>query len=350
MARELEWVTTLERFDEIAPDWDALAAAERTPFVRHAWLRTWWQHRGRGPLRIAVLWDDGRISAALPLHQSGSALQSLAGMTAFDFRLLGGEEPVRACLDLAGSACGELILHGLPASSAGVAVLRTLPRRLVRVEHLQNEPVIPTTGTFDEYLATLSSSFRKAARRRRHKLEREHAVVADVWRRPVDLSAELEEFLELEQRGWKGADGGAVLTMPGGLADYYRAFAGALHELGILLLPRIEVDGKLAAAGIAIDDGNSFWSLRSAYDEELRELGLGIDLHLRCIESCFERGYDAFELLGDDAPYKRQFAPVFREQVSVYVYDLRPRPLFHFAVRRARRAVVAGLRARLASK
>ena len=336
---EVEWIEDEARFRELEPEWDALAELERSPFLRHSWFRSWWEVYGRGRrLRIAALRDDGALAALLPLWVDGRRADSMADSITPAFKPFGRDrESVRAVIDaaLGTQSVGELQLRSVPADGVErlVADRASARRWLVHRTHVRRSPFVDTRGSLDEYVHGLDPDFRQSIGRRRRKLEREHAVEYDVWRRPTALEDELQQALELEAKGWKGSRGDAILKSRT-RTDLYRRVAGAFHEQGRLLIGRIDVDGELAMVAISLLDGNRLWMLDGGYDERYRRYGLGILLNMLAIEECFARGVESCELLGDRASWKRHFATGETPYDVYRLYRLRPAPVARFAVRR----------------
>src|SRR5262245_50963775 len=63
-------ITSVDDFDAIASEWDALAERSGSIFSTAAWNRLWWAHFGEGRelLLHAARAGDGSLSAVLPLY------------------------------------------------------------------------------------------------------------------------------------------------------------------------------------------------------------------------------------------------------------------------------------------
>lgn len=352
----VEWYTSADVFESLAADWEALALHERSPFLRPRWFSAWWSCWGSGTqIETPVVTRDGQVVAIFPLARRGRTLVSLAAETAWDYRPLANDpQALENVLDAAFERdADEIVVHGLAGDTDAATRLRTRAAahgRLVVETVVRRAPYVRPHGTFDDYLSSLDADFRRESRRRRRKLEADHAAAID----PVGLdvtSAALDAALALEASGWKGADGGAVLASPE-LTRFYRTIADAFRGDGGFRLPRIEADGRTVAMMFAFEYAGRVTSLRSAYDESLRKFGLGVLLKLAVLERCFADGLEELDLQGDAAPWKLQLRPAVRDYLTVRAYRRSPRGLARLAWRRGalpvkrRAAELAGRRSR----
>jgi hypothetical protein len=55
--QSLEWITDPDRFAAIAPEWDHLAARQRSPLLMSSWIQAWCEaFAGPRQVLIAALW------------------------------------------------------------------------------------------------------------------------------------------------------------------------------------------------------------------------------------------------------------------------------------------------------
>jgi CelD/BcsL family acetyltransferase involved in cellulose biosynthesis len=337
--RRVEWIDDPARFHELEPEWDELVELHRTPFLRHRWIRSWWEaFGGRRRLAIIALWERDELAALFPIARRGRNLDGLAGPAAPDFRPFGrSASAVRAVVDAALAVRpSTLSLYAVPTDDVAADALDAAARQqrfVVARERMQVSPYVPCVGSYSQYLAGLNRDVRRVATARKRSLESDHDVVWTVWATSVDLPRELDEALALENSGWKRSQGGAVLSSPG-TAAFYHEFARAFNIDGRFALAKLQVDGRLAAVVIGLVDFDRFWLLKTAYDESLRRYSPGMMLALAITEHCFELGFDAFELLGDLTEWKRRLHPQTRTFDTFRLYRRRPLPLAMLGYRR----------------
>lgn len=355
MAYRLEWVGDVERFEALAPQWDALAQLDPTPFARHAWFSAWWAAFAtrRLRLRTLALWSGDELAAVFPLAAAGRSLQALANVHTPVFRPLAVDEQARAALADAVMEATPAVLHvpALPAGDPAATVVADSARRrgLLTVTVPQHtSPTVDTSGTFEDYRAAMRPKLAEHERRRR-KMQRDHEaelVLVDPAAPTTAALAALERGLQVEARGWKGRAGTAVLSSSD-TAAFYRSVARRYGELGQLSLSWIALDGRMVAFDLALLDRGSYHLLKTTYDEEFRSLGPGMVLRLAVIERCFELGLQAHEFLGDDMAWKRTFSTGERHHVACHAYRRHPEGVARYAYRSFARPVLAAGRRRL---
>ena len=335
----LEWIRDPQRFLALEADWDELAALHRTPFLRHSWIRSWWQAFGAGrELAIIALWEGDELAAVFPRAAHRNDLEGLAGSLAPDFRPFGrSRDAVAAVVDAAlGVRPSRVSLYAVPVEDAAVEALEAGARRrrfIVDRHRKQTSPYVECHGGFENYLTGVSRDVRAVRTRRRRALEADHRVTWTVWTTAPELPDELDEALALESSGWKRGHPGAVLSSPE-MTAFYHEFARAFAAEGRFALAKLQVDGRLAAVVIGLVDFNRFWLLRTAFDQSLSKYSPGMMLALAITERCFEQGLEAFELLGDMGEWKRRLHPRTRVYDAFWLYRRRPVPVARLGYRR----------------
>src|SRR5438128_2281206 len=159
---------TVESFDELGAEWDALAEASGNIFATREWLETWWRHFGDGDLALQACRDrDGHVRALLPLfvwRRRGLRVLRFVGHGPSD--LLGA---ICAPADVAAAqhALQALLARGRPAWHV------FLGEQVLATEHWSKAVgghVVRTTGfpivrfaegaTWDDFLAARPSGWR----------------------------------------------------------------------------------------------------------------------------------------------------------------------------------------------
>ncbi|WP_323013398.1 GNAT family N-acetyltransferase [Devosia sp.] len=101
---------------------------------------------------------------------------------------------------------------------------------------------------------------------------------------PARLRERLEQFLALEQAGWKG-EGGTAFLSDAAHADFARrAFAGCAGETGLAAMDSLLLDGRPIAMSLNIARGRTAFTPKCTYDESLRKYGPGMVLEYLVIE------------------------------------------------------------------
>jgi CelD/BcsL family acetyltransferase involved in cellulose biosynthesis len=342
VSERIEWVCGAERLASIKDDWDGLADGQGTPFLRHAWLASWWAAFGNGRLRICALWDGSELAALFPLRATPAGLAGLTNEQTPLFRPLARDRrDLERVVDEVLAQPHDLLVEALPDDHPALEVIaatcaRRGRRSLVAPQH--TSPVAETAGVHD-YGASLSVKTARELRRLRRKMDREYRAEVSLLAPPPELELELQLGFEVEASGWKGERGTAILCSP--QTDlFYRLMARSFNDEDRLRTSMIRLDGHAVAFDLCLLDERRVYGVKFGYDERFRHLAPGLVLQHGEIERCCELGLDAFELLGDDEPYKRRFSTAQRRHYSLRAYTGRPLSLARYGYRRRVRPVL----------
>jgi CelD/BcsL family acetyltransferase involved in cellulose biosynthesis len=358
VALRVSWIEDRAELDALAPEWDALAASDPTPFSLSAWYLAWWDGYGDGRrARVCTVRDGAGLVALLPLCERSGRLEAMANEESCLVRPLARDaDALRALTEAAARERYDLMeIRRLPEGDAGIDALAAAARAAGRwsiVEPDITSPIVDTDGTLEEYRLRTRSKWHKNLRRLHRKLLRDHGAELRLIEAPADLESELSGGFEVESSGWKLAAGSAILSRPENAA-YYRSLARRFHARGELRLSSISVDGRMIAWDFGVLHRNRLYSPKSGYLEEFRQFGPGLVLELAMIERCFELGLDAHELLGTDEGYKLRFSTSERQHRYFRAYPRRlPQGLRYawrrFVPRRVRQAYLERLTPRSA--
>jgi CelD/BcsL family acetyltransferase involved in cellulose biosynthesis len=297
-----------DRLEPLREDWMRLAAASRNVFASWEWNELWWRHFGRGrALRVAVSQRDDEIDAIVPLFQwSRRPFRIL--------RLIGHGHG-----DLLGPICrhddaetsAQALRHALAAERydvfvgdwvagdrawAGVLGGRVVRRTGYPILHFQH-------GSWDEFLASQSQTFRKRARHRRNRLTRDH----NLSYRYAD-AATLEHDLDAVFRLHRARFGEHRCHFCGEHEAFQREFAGLALERGWLRLLLLEVDGEPVCSEYGFVFQDAYFSYQGGRDPAWGRESVGFLLELESIRLALEEGAVEYRFLGGEEEYKYRFA------------------------------------------
>ena len=178
LALEAEWNETVER------------ARITHPFLRHEWLRTWWECFGSGcQLHIVIVRAEGRIVAIAPLMSDTTRMY---GIPIRRLRLLHNDHTPRADFIVADRAeesyraiwdalhqqrdsWDVLQLSQVPQQSRTLGLVSTMAIAdgcSTGVWRSSDAPYLELRGTWDQYFESLTSKFRQNVRNRLTRLNR----------------------------------------------------------------------------------------------------------------------------------------------------------------------------------
>lgn len=175
-----------------------------------------------------------------------------------------------------------------PAHGMTRLATNAYPRALLTHKH----------GSFDRHIeAVLSKNRLKDIRRTLRRLQEMGALRLEQVTEPDAVRARVEDFLILENSGWKG-QGGTSFAAVSADADFARlAFGGTTGREGLTQVDTLLLDGKPIASNISIRAGATAFTPKIAYDEVLRKLSPGLARDYLIIEAFYAQK----DMLGVDS-------------------------------------------------
>lgn len=289
----------LERHREA---WDDLVAhaAEPNPFFEPHALLAAWRHLPQAGLRVVLVWAAPPLPGKPPVlaglfpvvpsprhpvaalatwthlysylgtplvraDRAGDVLEALftwlRGETSaalFEWRGLRGDGPVRHALT---DTMNRLGFEGFRERSHTRALFRP-------------------AATADDYLArALPGKKRKELRRQARRLAELGTLTHDELAQGGDLEPWLDEFIALEDRGWKGRTGTALRRDPAALAVFRDTARGAF-ACGRWMTLALRLDGRAIAMKCNLRAGAGAVAFKIAYDEAHARFSPGVLLEL----------------------------------------------------------------------
>jgi CelD/BcsL family acetyltransferase involved in cellulose biosynthesis len=345
-------VVRLDNFDQIQDygvDWNELVSSslDNHVFLTSEWLTTWWKHYGKNrELILLALEDDGKICSVAPLMGStfpafGMKLKRIEfmGSPASDYHTFIISNPAADKLNLILEYvkqnfrkydCVELI--EMPEESKTYLALKQAQKAYAMKEaNLDNCPYVPLSGTFEEYLKTLSSNRRQLLGRWERKLMKEHRVGYRLFSDPSTVEEGMLNLFDLHQkskvkRGLKG------LFADETFRNFHLEIAKVFAAKNLLFLGGFTLDDKPISSEYGfIYDGKLYYYLND-YDPVYAQYGVGNLGTKYVFKTCFERGLREVDFMRGGEEYKQHWKTVNRRNVMLYSvkWKLTPRA-YYFA-------------------
>jgi CelD/BcsL family acetyltransferase involved in cellulose biosynthesis len=314
-ALELETIRHADKFEELAPDWDALvrASPRPSPFLLNAWLNSWWRHFGEGAeLAVPIARRNGRLVAAIPLlvrpHLGLRTARFLGGRQSAlaDLLLAPGEDrSVGRAIAARVAAEADLVdLYGLPTRSR---VAETLGPSIELVERVE-APVLDLTPGWDAvYRDKTSSKKRNLHRRRRRQLAELGRLEVVVAQSLEDLRPALEDAFRLHLLRWEGRPDGSGFATPTG-QRFHREVLEPLVDLDVPRIVLLRLDGRAIAFHYYLAFESRMYVHRLAFDPAFARFSPGLVNTLDTIEAAAAEGLTRVEFLGGAERYKIELA------------------------------------------
>lgn len=320
----------------LGPQWDALAERVHPgqPFLRHDFLSLWVAAFHPGKLRVLTVSDsDGRLVAALPLrcttgHQWGLPMRALSATAnahscRFDFLAEDPWEsgpPVLEHLITTGG-WDRLLLTDVPEGGAGEVLFELARRRGLPVGRWESlrSPFFTLPDSMEAMHARLDTRFKANLRRRRRKLAKEGPITVERCEGGPGMARCLEEGLALEGSGWKGRRGSAIVQDVA-TRRFYLSLAAEAARAGTLALYLLRVGDRPVAFQFSLQQGGHYFLLKPGYDEALSACSPGQLLMEDVVEDLIARGVRAFDFLGPDMVWKRDWTDRVRVHTWLSIF------------------------------
>ena len=351
---QLRTITTLPAFDELAGEWNDLLAccsASHVPFLRHEYLRAWWQTLGGGEWSpagagsmqpqvcvVAGFDQDNQLTGAAPLffaqnRQGEPALLLLGSIEISDYLdLVVGPADLPIFVDAlfalldSDQAPGWQAMdwYNIPETSPTLPALKEAAERRgwsYAQERLQPCPNISLPGDWEIYLTGIDKKQRHEIRRKMRRAEENPVPVrwyiiggAERSLEANSLEVEVEDFMSLMAQD---PEKERFLT-PLMRAQMHSA-AQAAFQSGWLQLAFLEVGGVKAAGYLNFDYAGHIWVYNSGLNFELRELSPGWVLLGYLLKWANENHRLTFDFMRGDEDYKYRFGGINRYIVRAIV-------------------------------
>jgi hypothetical protein len=265
---------------------------------------------------LAVYDDTCAFTAAVrkrgfPFIRIEALSNDLFPITVPTLREFGARETVRHLL---GSISQPLLLEAIPSDSELFKVLVSEASH-VHVLSRWERAALKTTGSFDIWLSeNFDHKRRKELKRLRNRLSEQGTLVSKRLSPREDFEPFLQDFLALEQRGWKGARGTSVSDNTE-LVDVLRKGLRTSHEKGALRFWCITFNGAPVAAMFAVVDKGQAMLGKIAYDETWSKYSPGVLIILDATADLF--GDPAVEIADSNAiPGHPMIERIWRDRLA----------------------------------
>jgi CelD/BcsL family acetyltransferase involved in cellulose biosynthesis len=329
-----------EHFVGLEDEWnDAVERASVPhPFLRHEWVRTWWDSfQGNRELHIIVVRDADRIIGIAPLMREtatvyGLPIRRLALLAndhtpRTDFLVSGNADEVyravwnalRDDIDHWDVVQLTQLLKGSPTSVAMTrfAADEGLP---VGTWESSDSPYLELSGTWDSYWASLSAKFRSNVRNRLSRLTQIGEPALEILSDKTAIARACDDAWRLEASGWKDQEGTSITSDPA-VRTFYTLLAERGADCGWLRLVFLTVGGRrIAVSYSAVHDGRLFL-LKTGHDREFHTCSPFKLLTYFVAQEGYARGLREIDFLGDTEPWKQEWTPAARPHDWLFVFS-----------------------------
>jgi CelD/BcsL family acetyltransferase involved in cellulose biosynthesis len=323
-------------FMALEEEWNNLVEATcDEPFYRHEFIRTWIDNFAPGA-KLSILTgrdETGRLVAAFPLMKARGFVSGLPAR-----QTVSTANPHSCRFDMIaedGTAAGKSFLAYLAADKSWDMLKITDVPAGGNAWHLykaaeaagfpvgtwesQRSPYLPLPSSYDKLLETMSPGFRANLRRRRRRLGKLGTVTVERVTGGAHLQEQLEECFAIEQKGWKGLKGTAILqdTKTHGFYTQLAHIAASQNYLSLFLL---KLNGQSIAFHYGFTYSGIYYMPKLGYDEAFEGGSPGLVLLEEIMKDCIGRGLKGCDFLGLDVPWKTDWSKQVCRHDWLFIY------------------------------
>jgi len=363
----VQWIRCDEAFRRLAGEWDELLthSACNHPFMSWTWMHHWWQHYGQDKrLALVTVRENGRLIGLAPLCQDtepgrfGTRILRFMGTGKvcseyLSFMLRNGHEldGSRAIVDfLCEQAVGRWDLLELTEMCTASVMTAAIEQALEdRNETYYCGPgwnyyLVRLSGSWEEYLKSVSSSRRGRVRRMIRRLEKDGGRFQLV-ERPEELPKAWDHLIRLHQLRWTARDEPGCFTSER-FERFHRSLLEPMLAQGRLFLSVLYVGDEAIAANYALRTDGRVYCYQSGLDPAWGKYQPGHALTAFGIREATARGVRTYDLLGGDPQAKDRWANDVVPSCRFLIAAPRATARMHFARRLAVYHLKQGLKQR----
>ena len=285
----------------------------------------------KGELRVVVVEEGQDLVAVAPLvRRHGSPCLEMLGVAEIGEPtdvLYANHDALRALADALADLSVPLLLKRFPMDSLlPEALKKSFRGRGVLFHRRDNSwPFILLDSSWAEPENHLNAGRRSDWRRAQRIAAGMGPVSSEVLSpAPAALAPLLEEAFAVEADRVEGKTQTAMALDPMRGA-FYRQYAAAACEKGILRLCFLRIDGRAVAMQLAAESGGRLWLLKIGYDQRFARCSPGVLLLRETLRDAAARGLNSLEFLGMVEPWIRAWTSTERSCLVVrgYPFGLR---------------------------
>jgi hypothetical protein len=205
--------------------------------------------------------------------------------------LLGGNghdpaQPIRELIrDLPGFALSFSVTQQDPDITCFGNLNGSLP--VETLDYIQT-PRLTVSGNYEDYWKQRSKNLTHNLSRQRRRLKDQGTVIELLTDRSAEaVAGAVHEYGLLESSGWKGGEGSAV-SADNAQGRFYHEMLEDFCSRGEAVIYRLRLNGKTVAGDLCLERDGTLVILKTAYDESVQGLSLGLLLHQAIFQSVFD--------------------------------------------------------------
>jgi CelD/BcsL family acetyltransferase involved in cellulose biosynthesis len=340
---QVECIADERQLAGLQREWDELwsRSASRSFFLTYDWTRCCWDElRAANEIRIFIVRDGGRALLIAPFMKSYRPERGLPAtcLTFIEHPEAQIADMVTCSEDVEGRAVRALFYHLLhqpadwhllsldkiPEASSTVKHLRQLARMVHDPCELQPSHeayYIPLDGTWEQYLNSRSTRFRKTLRNMINRAGRLGRQIEVKRHAGSEISSSvLQKVFSVSDSSWKLVEGVAMTSQPPRMS-FFEDIISSPTQRGAIEIWLLEVDALPIASEMQVVDGPIVYALRSDYDEHYADFSPGALLQIEILKQLFGSRQEFYNFGVGLNPYKARWTDARLSLVKFRVYN-----------------------------
>lgn len=171
-----------------------------------------------------------------------------------------------------------------PLFSALTAFCIGQGRAHIELERSERAALLPKGSKKQSAIAKINKSRARSLLRRKGKLAELGDVTVEYLQAHDDIAPWLEDFMRVENQGWKKDEGTSILQNPADIA-LYEKMAPAAFAHGHLKFVRLKVDERPIAYALDLACGEFVYCLKCSHDRAYRKYSPGVLLEYESLKN-----------------------------------------------------------------
>jgi hypothetical protein len=283
----------LHSFPSFSKDWDCINRERGNHILLDShFMESLLRHFGSEKMLLAVRENATNLGLALIERGKAGFWQTFQpGQAPLGAILLGGNghDPSRLMGELIRSLPGYALGFSVTQQDPDVTCFRNLngSAAVETLDYIQI-PRLTISGKYEDYWKQRSKNLTHNLSRQRRRLKEQGNVLELLTDRNADsVAGAIQEYGLLESTGWKGEEGSAVAA-DNVQGRFYREMLEDFCGRGEAVIYRLRLNGKTVASDLCLERDKTLFILKTAYDEGVQGLSLGLLLHQEIFQSVFE--------------------------------------------------------------
>jgi CelD/BcsL family acetyltransferase involved in cellulose biosynthesis len=179
--------------------------------------------------------------------------------------------------------------------------------------------VLTLEDTMSGYLRRRSGNFRNALKRIERKLEQRGHMDIKTQEEFPSIEEAYAVLLSIERHSWKHAHGTSIPSVPR-QTSFYRRLCQLAHQKNWLRLEFLYLDGRPVAYNLGLVLKDTYFYLKTSYDEAERPLSPATFLRARLVEDLIRQGITRLDFPAEPYEWERQWTNELRWHRSLALF------------------------------